>query len=242
MSRDFWVVQGPNGGYLASIALRGATETLRATDRAPRSMHVRYLAPPSAGTFELQVQRVREGRSMSILGVSLRQNGRECVTASVCFSAPFGSVSFQDITPPAALPLDHAVVMPKVIPMNHQFDMRVAIGGAPRSQARAETGGYTRFADGRPLDMLALATLWDSWPPAAFFRAIDPQPTSGIPTVEASVYFRRQLPFDGFEATDHVLLHARSRMAHDGFIEEDAAVWTQRGELLVQSRQLALLR
>ena len=179
---------------------------------------------------------------MSILGASLQQNGRECVSASLCFSAAFDGASFQDCTPPAALPLDQAIAMPKMIPMNQQFDARIAIGGAPRTQSRAETGGYTRFADGRPIDMLALAALWDAWPPAAFFRVIDPQPTRGIPTVEASVYFRRQVPYDGFQAGDHVLFHSQSTAAHDGFLEEDATIWTQRGELLVQSRQLALLR
>jgi acyl-CoA thioesterase len=244
MSRDFWVVQGPNGGYLAAIALRGATLALggAADDRAPRSMHLRYLTPPIAGAFELHAQRVREGRSMSILAVSLQQNGRECVTASLCFSAAFTGASFQDATPPVALPLEQAIALKKVIPLNHQFDARVAIGGPPRSQQRAETGGYTRFADGRPIDMLALAMLWDAWPPAAMFRVIDPQPLAGMPTVEASVYFRRQLPYNGFRADEHVLFHSRTTMAHDGFLEEDAAVWTQQGELLLQSRQLALLR
>jgi len=132
--------------------------------------------------------------------------------------------------------------MPKLIPLNSRFDARVAIGGPPRSGERAETGGYLSFADGRPIDMLALAALWDSWPPAVFYRATDQPLTSGVPTVEATVYFRRQLPFDGFHADRPVLIHTRSAMAHDGFIEEDADVWSEEGELLAQSRQLAVCR
>lgn len=241
VSQDFWVVVGPNGGYLAAIVLRGAALALGADDRAPRSMHLRYLSPPRAGAFELHVRPVREGRSMSILAISLLQDGRECVAASACFAAAVDGPSFQDVVPPAALPLERAVAMPKVIPLNHQFDARSAIGGPPRSQQRAQTGGYTRFADGRPIDMLALAAVWDTWPPAAMFRA-DHETSKGMPTVEASIYFRRQVPFDGFRADEHVLFHSQTTMARDGFIEEDATIWTQRGELLVQSRQLALLR
>jgi acyl-CoA thioesterase len=241
ITRDYWIVQGPNGGYLAAIVLRGATLALTTPDRAPRSMHLRYLSAPKAGEFELRVQRVREGGSLTILGVSLQQEGRECLSASVCFSAPLSDAVFQDSAPPAVCSLEEAVPMGRAIPLNARFDARIAIGGLPRSNARAETGGYLRFGDQRPVDMLALAAFWDSWPPAAMFRG-EFGLKGGMPTVEASVYFRRQLPFEGFRPDDHVLLHSHSAAARDGFVEEDAEIWSLDGQLLVQSRQLALCR
>jgi acyl-CoA thioesterase len=241
ITRDYWIVQGPNGGYLAAIALRGATLSLASAERLPRSMHLRYLSPPKAGEFELRVQPMREGGSLTILTVSLQQAGRECLNASVCFSAALSSVAFQDSAPPAARALDEAQPMGQAIPMHARFDARIAIGGGPRSNPRADTGGYLRFADGRPVDMLALAAFWDSWPPAAMFRA-ETAFKGGMPTVEASVYFRRQLPFDGFRADEHVLMHTHSALGRDGFIEEDAEVWSLDGQLLLQSRQLALYR
>src|SRR5262245_44002457 len=86
VTRDYWIVQGPNGGYLAAIVLRGATLSISSAERVPRSMHLRYLSAPKAGEFELRVQTVREGATLTILSVSLQQAGRECVSASVCFS------------------------------------------------------------------------------------------------------------------------------------------------------------
>jgi acyl-CoA thioesterase len=241
ITRDYWIVQGPNGGYLAAIALRGATLALTAANRSPRSMHLRYLAAPKAGEFELHAEPVREGATLTILAVSLRQAGRECLRASVCFSAPLSTVTFQDIAPPAARPLDEALRMAAAIPMHARFDARIAIGGAARTNARAETGGYLRFADARPIDELALAAFWDSWPPAAMFRG-ETGIQGGLPTVEASVYFRRQVPYEGFRAGEHVLVHTRSALARDGFVDEDADIWSLDGQLLVQSRQLALCR
>src|SRR4051794_35695459 len=149
ITRDYWIVQGPNGGYLAAIALRGATLSLASAERLPRSMHLRYLSPPKAGAFELRVQPIREGGSLTLLAVSLQQAGRECLSASVCFSAALSSVTFQDSAPPAARALDEAQPMGQAIPMHARFDARIAIGGVPR----ADTGGYLRFADGRPVDM-----------------------------------------------------------------------------------------
>lgn len=241
VTRDYWIVQGPNGGYLAAIVLRGAMSALATSDRAPRSMQLRYLSAPKEGEFELRVQPVREGGTLTILGVSLLQGGRECVSASVCFSPAFAGPTFQDCTPPAARSVEEAVPMARAIPMNSRFDSRIAIGGAPRSNARAETGGYLRFPDGRPIDMLALAAFWDSWPPAAMFRAENGL-KGGLPTIEASVFFRRQIPYDGFQAGEHVLLHTHSALARDGLVEEDAEIWSHDGQLLVQSRQLALCR
>ena len=65
LSEDFWVQSEPNGGYLAAIALRGATAIVADDERAPRSLHVRFLSAPKAGEFALHAEVVRSGRSMS---------------------------------------------------------------------------------------------------------------------------------------------------------------------------------
>ena len=49
--RNFWIVMGPNGGYVAAILLRAMTERLGpgAAERTPRSFTVHYLDPPAEG-------------------------------------------------------------------------------------------------------------------------------------------------------------------------------------------------
>lgn len=241
VSERFWVQSGPNGGYLAAIALRGAASTVPEPERAPRSLHVRYLAAPKAGRFELTSEVIRRGRSMTTVSVRMAQEGRDFVHASACFSEAFSAIAFQDCTMPQALPLEHSHAIDKRIPMNHQFDMLRAIGGTERAGPRALSGGWIRFHDPRPIDVFALAALWDAWPPAVFARAFEQRFRGAVPTVEVSVYFRRRVPLPQAMPGDYVLLEVESTMADEGVAEESAEIWSPDGLLLAQSRQLALL-
>jgi acyl-CoA thioesterase len=205
----------------------------------PRSIHVRFLSPPRAEACELRTEVVRRGKTMTTIAVSMQQAGRKVVEASACFSEPFSPIAFQDAAPPDARPLALGEPMPKLIPLNDRYDMVRALGDAFRTGARALTGGYIRFSDPRPIDVLALAALWDAWPPAVFARAFEQRFRGAVPTVEASCFFRA--PARLIPAGEHVLIKSESRSAQDGFVEEDAELWSADGVLLAQSRQLALL-
>lgn len=241
VSEDFWVQSGPNGGYLAAIALRGASSMVPESERAPRSLHARFLSVPKAGAFELIAEVVRRGRSLTSISVRMHQDGRDFLHASACFSEAFSAIAFQDCAMPKARPLDACTPIEKRIALNHRYDMWHAIGGEPRSGERALSGGYIRFADPRSIDALALAALWDAWPPAVFARAFEQRFRGAVPTVEASVYFRRRVPVACAGAGDCVLLRVESTMADEGIVEETGEIWSQTGLLLAQSRQLALL-
>lgn len=239
IAEDFWVQVGPNGGYLTAIALRGALASVGDAARVPRSIHARFLRPPSAQAFELSTEVIRRGRAMTTIGIRLRQEGKTCLEASACFSEPFSAIQFQDARPPEAVAIEAGEPLPKLIPLNHRYDLVRAIGGPLRASATALTGGYIRFADPRPIDVLALAALWDAWPPAVFARAMEQRFRGAVPTVEASCFFRA--PARVVPAGEHALIKVESRCASDGFVEEDAELWTADGTLLAQSRQLALL-
>jgi acyl-CoA thioesterase len=62
-----------------------------------------------------------------------------------------------------------------------------------------------------------------------------------VPTVELTVHFRAALPLAGATAEDFHLVRFQTRVIHDGFLEEDGAIWSRDGQLLAQSRQLALV-
>ena len=241
VSEDFWVQAGPNGGYLAAIALRGASALVDADERPARSLHARFLSAPKAGPFELHAEVVRAGRSMTTVAVRMLQDGRDFLHASACFSGGFSSIAFQDCTMPAALPLEHSHAVPKRIALNHRYDLHRAIGGDERQSDRARTGGYVRFAEPRAIDALALAALWDAWPPAVFARVFTERFRGAVPTVEVSVYFRRRTPLASTRPGDYVLLCVESTMAEEGIVEESGEIWSRDGLLLAHSRQLALL-
>ena len=62
------------------------------------------------------------------------------------------------------------------------------------------------------------------------------------PTLDLTIHIRRPLPPAGMGADDYVLGRFWSRLAVGGVWEEDGELWTPGGELIAQSRQLALAR
>jgi acyl-CoA thioesterase len=119
------------------------------------------------------------------------------------------------------------------------FHARWAVGDPPFTRSdRALSGGWIRLADPRVIDAVALAAITDAWVPAVFSRLSQPVPT---PTVDLSVHFRRTLPLPDAGADDLYLSIFRAGVAADGFLVEDGEIWSERGELVAQSRQLAVM-
>ena len=69
-----WTVAGrPNGGYLLALATRAALE---ATGQPhPLAVSAHFLSPSDPGPAELEVRRLRAGRSLSTARVTLVQEG-----------------------------------------------------------------------------------------------------------------------------------------------------------------------
>jgi acyl-CoA thioesterase len=80
LSRD-WAVWGPNGGYVAAIALRAAL----AESRLPRpaSLQCHFLAVGDFAPVELRVSSLGGSKRAESLRVEVTQNGRALVVASV---------------------------------------------------------------------------------------------------------------------------------------------------------------
>jgi acyl-CoA thioesterase len=79
LSRD-WEIRGPNGGYVASIALRAAGK-VAPPDHRPATFSCQYLA---AGQFaDVGVEPVRKGRNAWCLNVVLMQSGKRILQAQV---------------------------------------------------------------------------------------------------------------------------------------------------------------
>ena len=102
--------------------------------------------------------------------------------------------------------------------------------------------GIRRLPAPRELDAPLAAAFCDAFPPAVYSMLGDGSLTGGIPTIDLTVHFRSPLPRPGAAPGDPVLAVFRTRHVREGFVEEDGELWSRDGELLVHSRQLALLR
>jgi acyl-CoA thioesterase len=246
LSPAWSVHRGPNGGYLAAVALRALTEAVDDPQRAPRSLTIHYARPPQApGSLDVVTRVERAGRSLTSLSARLVQGDQLIGLALAAFSRPRPGPEFCDLVPPddvpppddcspRRLPNDPSIPMPAIA---RRWETRWAVGAPPGTQGdTALAGGWIRLPEGRTVDALVVAAMTDGWIPPVFSRVAVPMV---VPTVDLTIHFRTSLPLADARDDDWVLASFRTDAAADGFLEEDGSLWSRSGILLAQSRQLA---
>lgn len=239
----WWVHRGPNGGYLAAIALRALTDAVDDPTRAPRSLTVHYAAPPAEGRLEIATTIERAGRSLSSCSARMEQGSRLIGLALAAFSEPRPGLALCDLVMPVVPPpedIEPVVVTPDAPAIASRWEHRrasgapVMFGGAPSTEAAGAT--WIRLPEGHAVDAVVAAAISDAAVPAIFSRIDEP---IIVPTVDLTVHFRSALPVPGAQPDDFVLAAFRTGVVAEGFLEEDGEIWTRDGVLLAQSRQLA---
>ena len=231
--KPHWFVQrGPNGGLVAALATRALTD-LAGPGQAPRSLSLHYLAPPEAGELEVRAAVERAGRTTTF--ASLRVLQADVTVAygvGACSAWREGQPEWDvlerpEVPRPAEL---ESLKTDGEFPFLSNYEMRPLPG--------PHNGAWMRAAEPRPADPVLLAALTDAWIPAAF-RHME-QPTF-VPTIDLTIHWRAA---PGVPAGDHpwVLGTFGTRLGAVGTWEEDGELWSEDGTLLVQSRQLAIVR
>jgi acyl-CoA thioesterase len=234
---DWWVVAGPNGGYLGAIVVRALSADAELGARPLRSITLHYIGRPEVGPAEVRVETDRHGRSVSFMRARLVQDGRLMATAAAIFADERDGIDLDQVDTPAVTTPDETLELPDSPdgpPFSHQFDYRPAIGTPTFGGGdEALTGGWLRLRDDRALDAATLVAFTDSWFPAVFTTRAEPL---AVPTLELTVHLRGRLP----RQHDWALGRYRTRLARHGFMEEEAEIFSRDGELLAQARQLAI--
>ncbi len=237
--RSWWIVMGPNGGYVAAIIARAAVDAVADPDRRLHSITLHYLRPPVEGPCEVTVDVERIGRGLTTLTLRMHQEGRPIVVGLAALATRRDSVEIDQLERPV-VPFPEDLPPPAHAPgieMAQHFDNRPVFGnrlGGEDPTHVARTGGWMRFAEETPVDEIALLALADAWWPPLFEVMDEPM---ALPTVDLTVHIRA-LPDD---PTDHVLGEFTSPYAADGYTIEDGRLWSRGGRLLAESRQLAVL-
>src|SRR5918996_4677005 len=103
MDTGWWVMRGPNGGYVAAVLLRALAAAAGDGGRSPRSLTVHYTAPPVEGPVRIEVRVERRGRSLTSLSARMTQDGNLVALALAAFSAPWSDRHhFDGLRPPDA--------------------------------------------------------------------------------------------------------------------------------------------
>ena len=246
VERSWWIVVGPNGGYVAALVLRAMQAALADPEREARSLTLHYVAPAAAGPARVHVTVERSGRSMSALSARLVQGDRLIALGLGSFGRGREGFEFQDHAMPEVAPPEQITAVTAsaghTVPIRQHFELRRVYGAdVPGTSERALVGGWMRFAEPRVPDAPALALFSDAWPPAiSQRRALGSGGLRGVPTLDLTVHFRAPVPPTA-RPDDFYLCVFRTQTAKNGFLEEDGEIWTRDGVLLAHSRQLALL-
>ena len=236
---ESWSVGGkPHGGYL----LRSAVELALDQDHPhPLAVSAHYVSSPGHAEAQVEVERLRTGRRVASSRVRLSQDG--AVRTEVLLSAGRLSHAEPYWTAPGGAPvlppLQDCPRTPALTPtgtvvgyfdhVDLRMDPATAQWAVGKPQNRAEVRGWMRRDDGAdaaPLDLLVFA---DAMPPVTFDLGL----TGWVPTLELTVHLR------GLAAPGWVRVAQRSRLLHDGWLDEECEIWDSAGQLVAQARQLA---
>ncbi len=230
-----WAVWGPNGGYLAAIALRAAMDHSRLP--RPASFHCHFLAVGEFAEVELRVCALGGGKRAESLRVDLFQKDRLLLAATVWmvaeelrgFAHDFGRApdgprpealrAYQDLAE------DYAQWYPIWRSMEGRPFLWRAAPGSP------EWRGWLRFTDTaiRTLQQDAIRQLfWLDFPGWNATIAAHPWPFHYLaPNLDLTVQFHRFAP----EST-WTLVEGIAPLAEAGIVGCVSRLWSEDGDLL----------
>jgi acyl-CoA thioesterase-2 len=239
LHRD-WEIWGPNGGYVASIALRAAGMTAPPGHR-PATVSVQYLAVAQFGEVIAEVEPVRQGRNAWCLNVALVQNGKRFLQAQVWTTnktdgpasaeiampqvpGPYGLKTVEELLPadaPRSRFWSNLQSRPvKWIPWG-ESDPRGAMQEQWYRFPLFESGGDPFAACMQPL-LLIDTLIWPTW------HRINRASAEYIaPTLDVTAWFHA-VPRDGA----WLLMEVHTGTANAGLIHGTARVWSEDGKLL----------
>lgn len=234
----------PNGGFVLGL-LQHATmlEAAPSGHPDPLTIAITYFRPAHAGAAEVRVRQVRKGRRVSTYDALLTQDGKE-IAHAVVSAHDWDSAGTVEHVPHCAPEMpepgacaDLATLMPgAMVPILDRYHYRAAaipgwLEGTPSGST--ESLCWIRAADERPIDSMLAGAMCDAFPPVT--AEIGHLASA---TIQLTVHYRRRPePRRGAWALGHVT----TRHVIAGYHDEDVELWDERGRLIAQSRQLAIL-
>jgi acyl-CoA thioesterase len=240
--RAGWAIgDNANGGYLMALAARRMAAV--AGRRYPLTVTGHYLLPGTEGAAHTEATVIKAGRRFSTVSAALQRDGRPMLQLLGSFCDGFDDDGPSHVAggPPDLPPYEDCVPRAQnqgmvTVSMIGRMALRLHPDNAGFTTGErngvAELAGWFAFADGRPVDPLALLLVGDAFPPAVFHL---PLPPGWVPTIEYTVHVR------GVPAPGPLACVFRSQFVQGGLLNEDGEMWDSKGRLVAQSRQLGLI-
>jgi acyl-CoA thioesterase len=243
IAQGWGIFDNANGGYLLAMAARAMSEACEG--RRPVSITGHFTSPGKPGPVTIEVEVLRTGLSYVTARATMTADDALILTTLGTFASgnrPRGSATIEHGGPPdLPSPGECELARPSATgplppPFIGQVEERIhpedaqALYGNRTGIARMR--GWFRLLDGEPMDSFSLIMASDSFPPAVFNTNL---PLAWTPTLELTVHVRSDT------VGEWAKCQFRTRFVTSGYLEEDGEIWDEKGNLLVQSRQLALV-
>lgn len=239
-----WDILGvSNGGYIMAVAARAMESEL--DGRSLISATASFVNPANAGPIEIDVDVLKQGRSLSTARATVIKNDKDLVYVTGVYADAGRPVHSADevLSLPPELPapddcyrVEPAGEAPFPPPVTGKYDLRIHpedVGWATgEATGQPLVRGWFRLLDDEPLTAGAVVLATDAFPPAIFNTDIN---VGWTPTVDLTVQVRNPSP------TGWLSCRISSRFITNGMLEEDAEIWDESGRPVALSRQLALV-
>lgn len=245
LSRD-WEVWGPNGGYMAAIALRAAG--MEARIKRPASISCHFLSVARFEPVDIEVTPAQQGRRAESFHVLVRQGDRAILQAIVRTAAegpglehlygampdvpdPEGLLTWPDIFPNDGPIYPFWNNIEGRHPESHRIKAEVD-AGLPRPARDPHHVEWFRFQpnptfDDPFVDAGRLLVLIDtlSWPAAS--EPHQPEPKFQAPNLDVTAWFHRPA-----HDAEWLLAEHRSPVGTNGLMGTESRIWSRDGRLL----------
>jgi acyl-CoA thioesterase len=249
ISEAWSLVEVPQGGIVAAIAARTMEVALGRPEQSLRSLSAVFAGKVAGGPVEIDVEVLRQGRSMSQLSATVRNPGAPAgLTAVAVFGAPRRGFGFTDLVMPDVPGPDGLRSFRDPLPDGVEFEFtrppmpfweeiienRPAIGRPPwepHEDGPAEAVYWYRIddppltADGS-LDPLAALVVCDTMP-GAVGQKLGPAENWFGPSADFTIHVLESA------RPGWLLGHNRARHAGDGYASVEMALWDPSGPTLV---------
>jgi len=249
MLAEGWEIWGPQGGYVAAVALRGAAAA--ATFPRPASFACHFLRGATAGPVEIRVEMLRRTRRAESLRATVVQNDVPVLEALVWTVAELVGIDHEGLSCPevpeaeelqpweAYLPdgevpfpfwrnVDLRPVAPQPYEWGHATDPRSLAWGRLRVRPPLEDP----FVDAARMLVAADSAMY----PAAMFAHDEL-----FPYVAPSMDLVMSFHAAGADS-EWILVDAASAISHGALVAGNASIWSADGRLLASAMQQMLQR
>ena len=242
---DYWIIVGPNGGYLGALITNAAEMHLEREPYQLRGITIHYLTPPKLGPIEIRVTTIRTGKSVTFLQFEMTQNSVVVLVATGSWASINEGIESPQIMIPDVPGPENCPVSTRITDSPTRLHEKWEIRSVNQALSASFENNNSRMQwwirpkETTPMSSSLIVAAADALPPPIFFQS---DKIKMAPTIDLTIHVRADIDSVQWNGASWLLAEFVTSHASGGFIEEDGLIWNDAGTLICMSRQLALAR